>query len=65
MPFCTHFFLVPPENVHLCLHQEKKKEKHSANTFSGEKTQNHKYTSVSKKSFIQKNQSPQTSVILN
>lgn len=27
MPFCTHFFLVPPENVHLCLHQEEKKEK--------------------------------------
>lgn len=34
--------------------RKKRKEKHSANTFSGEKTQNHKYTSVSKKSFIQK-----------
>lgn len=53
-PFvCTCFFVVPPENVHLCL-QLLGGGGHSVNTFSSEKTQNHKYTSVSKKSFTQK-----------
>lgn len=46
-----HLQPLPPENVHLCLHQKRKQ---SANTLSGEKTQNRKYASVSRKSFIQK-----------